>query len=250
LNAVLKRKMRLESPDCDIKKGVCAVRFVEDQKLRVTGGVAHRAKSARDGSGDSYSFMELKNGQYLLILSDGMGSGERARRESAATVGLLEDFLDSGFDKELAVRMINSVLVLKSSEECFSTLDICSLDLYTGEAEFTKIGAASTFLLRNGKVSVIRSSSLPMGMLNSVDAEISARKLVNDDIIVMVTDGVAEAAENHPDKEGWLVETLHGCRFRHPQDVADYILEEAERAQSGPARDDMTVLAARVWERM
>ncbi|MDR1663830.1 MAG: stage II sporulation protein E [Clostridiales bacterium] len=250
INAVLKRRMRVEGQDCDIKKGVCAARFVEDQKLRVTSGVAHRAKSLRTGSGDSYSFMELKNGQCLLVLSDGMGTGERARRESAATVGLLEDFMESGFDKELAVRMINSVLVLKSSEESFSTLDICSLDLYTGDAEFIKIGAASTFLLRNGKVSVVRSSSLPMGMLNNVDLEVSTRKLASNDIILMVTDGITEAAEG--DGESWLSETLHGCRYQNPQDVADYILAEAETmvSKTGGKKDDMTVLAAKVWERV
>jgi stage II sporulation protein E len=249
LFSVLKRRMKLESTDCNIKKGVCSVRFVEEQKYRVTGGVANRAKSKRDGSGDSYSFMELKNGSCLLVLSDGMGSGERARRESAATVGLLEDFIESGFEKELAVKMINSVLVLKSSEESFSTLDICSVDLYSGEAEFIKIGASSTFLLRNGKVSVIKSSTLPMGMLNNVDFEFSAKKLLHDDILLMITDGVADAVSPEYDQEGWLSETLRGCRYANPQDVADYILSEAERAAKGKPRDDMTVLAARVWEK-
>ena len=250
INSILKRRMRCADTShcCETKKGYCVTRFVEDQNLRVTSGVARRAKYRRGGSGDSYSFMELKNGQCLLVLSDGMGAGEKARRESAATVELLEDFIESGFDKELAVRMINSVLVLKSSEESFSTLDICSVDLYTGDAEFIKIGAASTFLLRNGKVSVIRSSSLPMGMLNDVDLEVSARKLLHNDIILMITDGVTEAFEG--DREGWLTETLRACRYHNPQDVADYILEEAERSAGGAPRDDMTVLAARVWERV
>jgi stage II sporulation protein E len=245
LNSVLKRKMRPENSDCDKRGDTCTARFVEDQKLRVTAGAAHRAKSNR-GSGDSYSFMELKNGTCLLVLSDGMGSGERAKRESEATVGLLEDFIESGFEKELAVRMINSVLVLKSSEESFATLDICSVDLYTGEAEFIKIGAASTFLMRSGKVRIIRSSSLPIGMLNDVDLEITTHKLHHDDIILMVTDGIT------PDigKETWLADTLSRCRFRNPQDIADYILEKAEQERGNGPKDDMTVLAARVWEKV
>jgi len=252
LNSVLKRRMRLEQTECDIKKGVCSARFIEDQKLRMTSGVAHRAKTSK-GSGDSYSFMDLSNGTCLLVLSDGMGSGERARRESAATVGLLEDFIESGFDKDLAVRMINSVLVLKSSEESFSTLDICSVDLYTGDAEFIKIGAAATFILRNGKVKVLRSSSLPIGMLNDVDLEISEGQLQHDDIIVMVTDGVTEAVSGSAtvlgDSEDWMIEVLKNCRFHNPQDVAEYVLAEAERL-AGLPKDDMTVLAARVWEKV
>jgi stage II sporulation protein E len=225
---------------------------MEDQKLRITSGVAHRAKNSR-GSGDSYSAMELRNGSSLLVLSDGMGSGERAKRESAATVGLLEDFIESGFDKELAVRMINSVLILKSSEESFSTLDICSVDLYTGRAEFIKIGAAETFLLRDGTVSVIRSASLPIGMLNDVDLEITERQLKHGDIILMVTDGVTMAGtkktDEEPPEDNWLKSALKTCRYTSPQDLADHLLSEAEkRSRNGP-KDDMTILTARVWQK-
>jgi len=263
LNAVLKRKMRVESGDCNIKSGVCNARFMEDQKLRITSGVARRAKSSR-GSGDSYSAMELRNGSCLLVLSDGMGSGERARRESAATVGLLEDFIESGFDKELAVRMINSVLILKSSEESFSTLDICSVDLYTGRAEFIKIGAAETFLLRDGHVSVIKSSSLPIGMLNDVDLEVTEKELRHGDIILMVTDGVTCAGAGIEERgtdgesgdhlrerynENWLKQALKTCRFTAPQDLADHLLSEAERRSRNGLKDDMTIIAARVWQK-
>jgi len=245
LNAVLKRKMRVEGADCDIRGNVCRVRFMEDQKLRITHGFAHRAKSITRGSGDSYSAIELRNGSCLLVLSDGMGSGERARRESAATVGLLEDFIESGFDKELAVRMINSVLILKSNEESFSTLDICSIDLYTGKSEFIKIGAAETFILRDGKVKVLQSSSLPIGMLNDVDLEISTYELRHDDIILMVTDGITSAGE-----DGWVNHVLKNCRYRNPQDLADHIIAEAEARSKGSLKDDMTILVARVWEKV
>ncbi|MCL2840516.1 MAG: stage II sporulation protein E [Defluviitaleaceae bacterium] len=243
LNSVLKRKMRVEGNECEIRGATCHTRFIEEQKLQITSAVAHRAKNSRP-SGDSYSAMELRNGSSLLVLSDGMGSGERARRESAATVGLLEDFIESGFDKELAVRMINSVLILKSNEESFSTLDICSVDLYTGQAEFIKIGAAETFLLRDGRVSVIRSSSLPIGMLNDVDLEITERELKHGDIIVMVTDGITDAEED------WLKPALSTCRYANPQDLADHILAEATRRYGKIPKDDMTVLTARVWEKV
>ena len=244
LNEVLKRKMRVEGADCDIRGGTCRIRFTEDQKLRITSGIAHRAKN-RKSSGDSYSAIELRNGSSLLALSDGMGSGERARRESAATVGLLEDFIESGFDKELAVRMINTVLVLKSNEESFSTLDICAIDLYTGMAEFIKIGAAEAYVLRDGHVLIIRSSSLPIGMLNDVDLEITKRQLQHGDIVVMATDGVTAA-----DEEDWIKHVLKHCRYNNPQDIADHLLYEAERRQDNSPKDDMTVLVARVWEKV
>ncbi|MCL2373429.1 MAG: stage II sporulation protein E [Defluviitaleaceae bacterium] len=244
LNSVLKRRMAIEG-ETEARGGICRTRFMEEMKLRVTSAVSHKAKSLR-GSGDSYSAIELRNGTCLLVLSDGMGSGERARRESAATVGLLEDFIESGFDKELAVRMINSVLILKSSEESFSTLDICSVDMYTGLAEFIKIGAAQTYLLRDGRVKEIKSRSLPIGMLNDVDLETTTLEVRHDDIILMLTDGITTADEN----DSWLTTELKTCPYRNPQDIADHIMAEATKRTNGAAKDDMTVLAARVWKKI
>ncbi|MDR3239410.1 MAG: stage II sporulation protein E [Clostridiales bacterium] len=246
LNGALQRRMQLDEEE---KGERYVTKFLEEKKLRVSCGVARLAKGRKGESGDSYSFMELKNGECLLALSDGMGAGRKAREESAATVDLLESFIESGFDKTLALKIINSVLVLRNGEESFATLDICSMDLYRGEAEFIKIGAAATFLLRDGKVFVIRSTSLPIGMLKDVDMEISRKRLNSNDIILMVTDGLLDITETYGDKEDWIANALRECRFVNPQDIADYILFEAQRLSEGFVQDDMTVLAARVWEK-
>jgi stage II sporulation protein E len=247
VNSVLMRRMHADDGSCAQKKGTCQLRLLEEKKYRMTSGVSRLTRAGLGESGDSYSFMELRNGKCLLALSDGMGSGARAREESAATVELLEDFIESGFEKELAVKIINSVLVLRSTDELFSTLDICSVDLYTGEAEFIKIGASSTFLLRDGRVSIIKSASLPMGMLRDVDVEVSVKKLKNNDIIIMVTDGILETGDTYEDREQWVVDTLLGSAYMNPQDMADYLISSAEGR--GGAADDMTVLVARVWEK-
>jgi stage II sporulation protein E len=246
LSGALKRKM---IPDDQNRTQNYQTKFIEERRLRVTCGVARTPKGKKGESGDSYSFMELKNGECLLALSDGMGTGRKAQEESAAAVDLLETFLESGFDKNLAVKIINSVLVLKSGEESFATLDICSIDLYSGEAEFIKIGAAATFLLRDGKVFVIRSTSLPIGMLKDVDMEVSRRKLYDNDILLMVTDGLLDASDSYSDKEDWIVGALRTCNYINPQDIADHLLLEGQQLAGGLVRDDMTVLAARIWEK-
>ena len=251
ISKMLSKKMKRDSSECIIsnegKKGICQVRLVEEQKFRIVSGIAKANKSNGKESGDSHSFMELKNGQCLMALSDGMGSGMKAREESAATVELLEEFIESGFEKDVAIKMINSVLVLKSNDDSFSTLDICSVDLYTGAAEFVKIGASSTFLIRGNEVSIIRSSSLPVGILNTVDVEVTRKNLKNSDIILMITDGISDLHEGF--SEAWIAEAIRGLKSRNPQDIADYILSEAKKLSKDHVRDDMTILAARVWQR-
>ena len=240
VSGLLGRKMKVDEGQCGYRRDFCRVRLLEEQKYRVFSGAAKKQKAGSAESGDSFSFMELKNGQCILALSDGMGSGAKAREESAAAIELLEEFIESGFEKDIAVKIINSVLVLKSSEESFATLDICAVDLYTGDAEFVKIGAAATYLLREGAVSVIQSKSLPMGMLPAVDIEKAAKRLRDGDIIVMVTDGMDEP---------WVADALREMSGRNPQDIADELLAEAE-TRGDATNDDLTVLAAKIWERV
>jgi stage II sporulation protein E len=243
LSLALGRDMEAEDSE---KSLLYRTRFVEARPVKLQFGLAKLAKGRKGESGDSYSFMQLPNGETLLALSDGMGSGRRAREESTAAVDLLENFLQAGFDKDLALQIINSALVLKNTEENFATLDICTIDNYSGEAEFVKIGAASTFLLRDGKVYVIRSTSLPIGMLTDVDMEISKKKLENKDVLLMVTDGLLDIADTYGDKEDWIANALRACDHDKAQDIADFILLEAQRLCAGVIRDDMTVLAATI----
>lgn len=252
VNRILNRKMCKNYYECSInrvdKKNVCKLKLIEEQRFRITTGIARAVKANSKESGDSYTFMDLSNGRYLLALSDGMGSGKNAREESAASIELFEEFISAGFDKDMAIKMINSVLVLKSSEDCFSTLDICTFDLYTGLGEFVKISASSTFIIHEDKVDIIRSSTLPVGILNNIDVETSRKKLKDSDIIVMVTDGIIDSIGRATNKESWIIELLENNKINNPQEIADYILNAAKNNCSGNIKDDMTILTARVWE--
>ncbi|GHU73840.1 stage II sporulation protein E [Clostridia bacterium] len=244
VNNIVKRKMKRENSFCNVGTGNCVLRLEEEQKLRITSAVSRAVKTGSGESGDSHSFMELKNGKCLLVLSDGMGSGLEARAESSAVVDLLEELIESGFDNELAVKIINSVIVLKNNDESFSTLDICSLNLHSGLAEFIKIGAASTFVIRGNEVTTVRAGSLPIGILNTVDFESSSKKLRDNDIILMMTDGIQDVFGNE------MLDYLKKLKYVNPQDISDSILEEAKLRSGGDLKDDMTVLAARIWERI
>lgn len=247
VNNVLGRKMKKTEGVCS---GSCKFKLVEEQSLRVATGIARTTKYNSSKSGDSYSFMEFEKGQYFLALSDGMGSGNKASKESTIAIELLEEFIESGFKKDLAIKMINSVLLLKNNEDFFSTLDICTIDLYTGIAEFIKIGAVSTYIIRNNVVHTIKSSSLPMGILNSVDLEICCKKVKENDIIVMLSDGITESHEDMEGKEAWLINLLENMPYKNQQDIADTILEAAKKESGGIAKDDMTVLVAKIWKKI
>ena len=222
----------------------CRLHLTESEKYRVS---AFGASIAKDKvCGDSYTNIHFENGKYLLALSDGMGCGSSAREESAASIELYEEFVSAGFEKKMAINMINSVLLMRAKEDIFSTLDICTIDLYNGICEFIKIGAVSSFILRNGRVETINSSTLPVGILSTVDTETYTKQLMPDDIIVMVTDGVTEANNNPVRYEKWISELLENTDIVQPKALVNMILSTA-KSNSVIQKDDMTVLAARIW---
>lgn len=251
INNFLNKKMSKNYYEClttkENNKNICTITLVEEQNFRISTGIAYCTKSLSKVSGDTHSFMKLENGTYLLGLSDGMGSGSEAQAESAASIELFEDFINAGFNKDIAINIINSALFLKSSQENFSTLDICTIDLYSGMCEFIKIGAVSTFLIRNNDIEIIRSYSLPVGILNNIDIEKRKKRLNANDIIVMMTDGVIESKKNVVNKENWILNILKNISSKNPQEIADLIIKNAKENCNNTLTDDMTVIVARLW---
>ena len=228
--------------------GKCILRLIEENKYRFTVATAACPKEEGGISGDSVSFLETASGISVIALSDGMGSGILAREESKSAIELLEQFIEAGFEKELAINMINSVLLLRSAEEKFATLDICTVNLYTAKAEFMKMGAAAAYILRDGKIIAIRSETLPVGILQHISMEKNDIELKHNDMVLLMTDGIMEAVGEEQQDVAWLSSLFETFYSSNPQDVADYILQEAQKKAKQGRKDDMTVIAGRFWE--
>lgn len=248
---VVGRKMARENGDfCKKgKDGGYELRLVEEEAFAVATGVAKAPKAGGAVSGDSYTFMSNGDGKYIVALSDGMGSGQKAYAQSKVTINLLEQFMESGFDKDTSVSLINSILMLKSGDDSFSTIDLSVIDLFGGEVEFVKIGAAPTFIKKGGKVETVRSASLPIGILSNIEVELAHKKVENGDFIIMVSDGVVDAFKGDENDDSRLIEFIRKIKSINPQWIADSILDEANRICEGRPGDDMTVLVAKVWKR-
>lgn len=198
-------------------------------------------------SGDSYTFGDIDDG-YFVALSDGMGIGKKANYESSIAITLLEKFLEAGFNEEIALNTINSLLMLKSEEEIFTTLDISTIDLYSGKLQAIKTGAAPTFIKKKDRVEVINSNSLPVGMIKDLDFQIYEEFLEDGNFIIMMSDGVLEANEEVANKEKWMKDTIKDIDSFNPQTIANMIMKEAKKVSNGKIKDDMTVLVTKIWK--
>ena len=224
------------------------VHFVEDVSYQVLYGVAKLTKEMEKVSGDNYICRQEEAGRFVMCLSDGMGSGVEACRESEEVVELLEQFLESGFTQETAAKMVNSALVMKGQDGMFSTVDICAVDLYTGICNFLKAGACATFIKRDHWVEAISSESLAAGLIQQVDFEKSSRKLYHGDYLIMMTDGVLDALPAMREEET-MKEIIMDIHEETPKEMSRGILERVLGYSDYCARDDMTVLVAGMWKK-
>lgn len=215
-------------------------------RYRVSVGVARIGKGGSTISGDTASYLELVDGKFALLLSDGMGVGAQAARESSTTVSLLEHMFRAGFGKDMAVKTVNSILLLRAPDESFATVDLALIDLYTGRAELVKIGAAPSFIVRADTVSVVESASLPVGIIREIDFSAVIRKLAVGDLVVMVTDGVTDCYRGPLEKETWLGELLRDLPRTDPQRLAELVLQQARQSAGSGIPDDMTVLVGKL----
>lgn len=217
--------------------GVCRIIYP-----KVT--VRTEPKAGNSVSGDSVIYFERES-KFFVILCDGMGSGDDAMHQSRLTARLFEKFLKAGFNKETSLRMINSALALKADQESFSTVDILEIDTKTGECEFLKVGSAQSFIKRKKEIGIISSKSLPVGILEKIEAQPIKCTAEPGDIIVMVTDGVSEAGSGVL-KSDWIKKLLL-LEKRKPWEVADLIIEGAKaRARFC---DDMTCCVIKIEKR-
>ena len=231
-------RMRLSSSPVRQAASGSVLRFEQAAHFDVLTGIAMAAKG--EVSGDSHSFQELAGGRYMLMLCDGMGSGEGAGRESAAAVSLIENFYQAGFRDSVIFDTINRLLMLRSGDDMFSTVDLCMLDLKSGAAAFTKIGAECSYILSGGGIATITPGSPPIGIIDEV-APVSVCKSVRaGDMIVMMSDGVNDRMGADP--AAWLADIPVGTA----QEMADAILGKALGDQ--PPADDMTVMVSEIVE--
>lgn len=233
---------------CIVNGEYHTVHFMEDVSYEVLYGASKITREKEKVSGDNYSCCLGENGRFLMCLSDGMGSGMDACKESETVVELLEQFLNSGFSQETAARMVNCALLLQRQDEMFSTVDLCSVDLYTGVCSFLKAGAATTFIKRDHWVEAITSTSLAAGMLQQTDFETTARKLYHGDYVILVTDGVLDALPQDKEEET-MKEIIMDVHEEAPREMSRGIVERVLAYSDYKARDDMTVLVAGIWKK-
>ena len=226
-------------PQIDAREKEAAVYFAEKAVFTTELGAYQIPNERYKLCGDAYSFIQDFGGQAHMIISDGMGSGGSAAVDSTMAANLLTQLLSAGVGHGPALKFVNSALLVKSGDESLATVDLCSIDLFTGRAVFHKAGAAPSFIIRRGRCALVDSASLPAGILHGVSFEKSSAALQKGDTVVMVSDGVIATGMD------WVRSELeHLQNAGDVQGLCEKLAMTAKLRRQDGHSDDITVIAA------
>jgi len=228
-------------PSFEIEGNVSTMILQAKRKIGVLG--AQNNVSADGGvSGDSVNLFSNKKDYFYALISDGMGAGKEAALTSGLCSVFMEKMLRAGNRAGTSLRMLNNMIASRGSDstkECSSTVDLLELDLMTGNAAFIKSGAAPSFVIRGGVVRKMQSGTVPIGILNTLDAQKTGFLLREGDTVVMISDGVLQSDEDGE----WLTTFLAETEKLTPEEIVYQIcLHSAERE----THDDCSAIALRI----
>ena len=210
-------------------------------------GVAMVAKCVDWLSGDSYTAVDLGNGgKFAVAISDGMGNGERDKMESRSALTILEQLLKSGMDERLAIKSVNSILNLRSSDDVYATVDVALIDLFNADTTFMKIGSMPSFIKRGQTIIPVSANNLPIGILQDIDVDLIRLQLHEDDMLIMMTDGAFDSGGCDAEAERRMMKLIESIDIEDAQCFADMLLEKIMRQHRGLIHDDMTIVVTRI----
>ena len=233
--------IRLKSVPCPEDAG--CLRLVESPGLQPVCACAQATAEGESACGDCCRITQLPDGRTLLALCDGMGNGEAARAQSERALELVGRLLMAEVELDAALASVNGALLARG-EDCFTTLDLCVLDPARGTADFCKLGAAASVILRAGAIEWIPGGRLPMGIVEEAIPSRQRRVLREGETLVLLSDGVADDLKEG--QRAWLQAELSALRVLEPKAAAERLLSQARARDGGKALDDMTVLICRV----
>ncbi|MEE1144858.1 MAG: SpoIIE family protein phosphatase [Acutalibacteraceae bacterium] len=216
------------------------ITLCEKAVYKIDFGAAQHSYKNGKLCGDTYSHFSDGKGASITLLSDGMGSGGRACVDSSMVSGLMSRLLIAGFGFNCALKLVNSAMLFKSSDESLATVDITCVDLYSGDTKFYKAGACETTVIHGAKTCFARCRNLPAGILREVDFEITETTLCEGDTVIMVSDGALYDESDRIEQIARKMNTV--CA----QQTAETILQNVVYDRTDGHEDDVTIIVLKV----
>src|SRR6185312_9602977 len=204
--------------------------------------VAAAMMPARDVGGDLYDFFVLDADRVFFMIGDVSGKG-------------LSSSLFMAVSKALCKSVVLRTPDASSGELMFVAACTCVLDLRSGELGWCNAGHENPYLLPANDEATLRlveGGGPPLCVVDGFAYEGAVRRLAAGDVVLLVTDGVADAQDRTGAAFGAARVDAAIARWRHGERSAralvDTLCADVRAFAAGAiAADDVTVLALR-WK--
>jgi phosphoserine phosphatase RsbU/P len=205
---------------------------------------------AAEVGGDYYDVLRLRDGSLLVCVADVTGHDVPAAMGAAMLKALLLTSADREPDPAHLLGRVNNAFCRVSLADNFATMALARMDLRSHTLSFASAGHEVAYLLqRNGRTRVLAATGPVLGMQEDAVWDTISENLARGDRLVILTDGLTEAASPEGEFFGRdrLLAHIQEARDESPEQLCDRIMA-AMRAHRGPGpqQDDMTMLVVDV----
>ena len=209
---------------------------------------------ARELGGDFYDLLPYGVGRLAVANGDVSGKGTAAALYGSLAIGILRELVQ---DREATaaemLTLLNIRLLAARLDARFIAMQFAIYDAALRELNIANAGGTLPLLVRDGQVSEINVTGIPLGLLAEADYDDLRVSLKPGDMVVFASDGIHEAMNK--DQEEFGIDRLKSILAAvAPSDpgytVAQRIVKATdEHTGAGrPSHDDRTLLVLRVTE--
>jgi sigma-B regulation protein RsbU (phosphoserine phosphatase) len=221
-----------------LPKAIPAVRGLE---------LAALSRPARQVGGDYHAFVE-RDGILTIVVADVAGKSMPAALLVSALHAAIQLLFAEGRDLGDIATELNKHLHRWSAENKFITLIMVSIDQESDTLEFVNAGHNPCYVSIEGKLELLKSHGLPIGILGQSRYMTQKRPFPGGSSVVLYSDGITEA-ENVAGEEfdnPRLEEILNAAKGASATVLRDRIARAVDDFVAGaPQKDDQTLVVAR-----
>ena len=208
-----------------------------------------RYMAAEHASGDTYDFVELRDGRVAIMIGDVTGHGVGAALLTHAAQAALRSYLELLDDLSEVVTRLNQRLVEAVETGNFMSLMLCVFDPKNRTVQYVNAGHPGLIHCRADGMKILEKTGMVLGVVEDQEYEVSPVISIEDgDLLFLYTDGVDEAMS--PERETFGEERLYRMLEQNRDESAEQVLANLDQAlrdhATGGFEDDITMIAVKV----
>lgn len=209
------------------------------KKPRVKLDYSHKilAKNNNVISGDNYYIKKEFNDSYIFALSDGMGSGYNAYKESSDALRLISSLLSYHFSLKTILKMLEDIYDLKCEYDSYATLDILNINTASMKLNLYKMGSSNSYIYHNKELALFENRALPL-KLDDINSTYEI-EFFKDDVIILISDGISDFLS----KEELSTDINYSLSSNK---IVEDIINKLKKKENNDLKDDASIIVIKV----